>query len=287
MEYYNPIYTDSGLTLSCDMIRISFRFDEYVLKEFNKFTFDLSLKKSIYNYRMFKSFTSFQYRYMLNYKNEDSSFVVGLCFNGVDLDSQKNCFIEFNPNKCLVNGYVSPILDFIKIRGRSLGVVRYDFAIDINCNRLLCCLVKDLRDYRKVYKIEQNSLDDYTEYLGKRNNNGFVKLYNKTKESNLSYELTRLEVTLDCFDYDNFLKYLPVVYFVREYFLLDTFDLNDTDKVLVSLLMQSNYANMYLKMLGRGKQEKLKKILFDLNSIVEVSEVEYYSLVRNIRGIIA
>lgn len=287
MDYYCPIYTDSGLALSCDMIRISFRFDEYILKEFNKFTFDLSLKSSIYNYRMFTNYCSFQYRYMLNYKNEDSSFVVGLCFNGVDLDSHKNCFIEFNPNKCLVNGYVSPVLDFIKIRGRSLEIVRYDFAIDVKCNRLLCCLVKDLRDYRKVYKIEQNSLDDYTEYLGKRNNNGFVKLYNKTKESNLDYDLTRLEITLDCFDYDNFFKYLPIVHFLKPCDMFEFLDLNDTDKVLVSLLMQSNNSNLYIKMLGRGKQDKLKKILFDLNSTIEVSEVEYYSLVRNIRAIIA
>lgn len=288
VEYYNSIITCDGLILSCDMVRIVFRFDDYTIKKFNDYVFNLSLKNTKYDYRVYHSFASFSYRYMLNFKYENSSFVVGLSFNGCKHESHKSCFIEFNPNKCLSNDYVSPIMDFIKIYGRSHEIVRFDFAIDIKCKRSFCCLTKDLRDYNKVYKIEKTSIDidNVTEYLGHRNKNGFVKLYNKTKESNLDYDLTRLEITLDSFDYDNFVKQLPKVYFVKNMNLFETMYLNDTDRVLLSLLSQSDNAAMYLKMLGRGKQNKFKKILFDLNSIVNVSEFNYWSVVRNIRQII-
>lgn len=41
--------------------------------------------------------------------------------------------------------------------------------------------------------------------------------------------------------------------------LFETMYLNDTDRVLLSLLLQTDNASMYLKMLGRGKQDKYKK----------------------------
>lgn len=289
MNYYNPVITCDNLILSCDMVRIVFRFDNYVCKQFNDYINDLSLKDKKYDFKMYQSYALFSYRYMLNFKYLDSSFVVGLSFNGCKKSDCKSCFIEFNPNKCLSNCYVTPIIDFIKNFGRSIEIVRYDFAIDIKCKRSLCCLIKDLRNYNKVYKVEQTSIDidSITEYLGHRNKNGFVKLYNKTKESNLDYDLTRLEITLDCFCYDNFNKYLPVVNFVKNVNLFDCVNLNDTDKVLLSLLLQNDNSNMYLKMLGRGKQDKFKKVLFDLNSTVSVTEYDYWSVVRSIRQIIA
>ena len=112
-------------------------------------------------------------------------------------------------------------------------------------------------------------------------------LYNKTKESNLTYDCTRLEITLDSIDYENFCKQLPITYFIRNFDFFDTISLNDTDKVLLSLLMQNDNSSMYIKMLGRGKQDKYKKILFDMNSIVKIDESDFYSLIRNIRQIIA
>lgn len=287
MNYYSPVVTCDNLTLSCDMVRIVFQFDDYVCKQFNNFVNDLFLEDKKYDFKMYQSYAFFSYRYILNFRYSDSSFIVGLSFNGCKKNDSKGCFIEFNPNKCLSNCYVTPILDFIKNYGRSIEIVRYDFAIDIKCKRLFCCLTKDLRDYSKVYKVEQTSIDSVTEYLGHRNKNGFVKLYNKSKESNLDYDLTRLEITLDCFDYDNFKKQLPIVYFVKNVNLFDSVNLNDTDKVLLSLLLQNANFNIYLKMLGRGKQDKLKKILFDLNSTIDISEYDYWSVIRNIRQIIA
>lgn len=154
-----------------------------LLKKFNDYIFNLSLKDSKYDYRVYHSLASFSYRYMINFKNEDSSFVVGLSFNGCKSDSHKSCFIEFNPNKCLSNNYVDPILNFIKAYGVSLEIVRYDFAIDIKCKRSFCSLSKDLRDYNKVYKIEKTSIDidNVTEYLGHRNKMVFQNYIIKQK----------------------------------------------------------------------------------------------------------
>lgn len=289
MEYFKSVTTKENLTLSCDMLRISFRFDNFQLTKFNNFINDLSVKNNMYDFKIFQSLSYYNYRYMINFKYNDYSFVVGLFLNSTKKEDNKSCFIEFNPNKCLINGYVNPILDYIKFYGKSLKIVRFDFAIDIKCRRYLVSLSKDLRDYNKIYKFEQKSvsLDDVTEYLGHHNNNGFVKLYNKQKESNLNYNLTRLEITLDSYDYENFLKYLPKVYYIKNASLFDCLSLNDTDRVILSLLLQNDNPMLYIKMLGRGKQDKFKKILFNMNSIVQINENDFYSVIRNIRQIIA
>lgn len=48
-----------------------------------------------------------------------------------------------------------------------------------------------------------------------------------------------------------------------------------------------NNPMLYIKMLGRGKQDKFKKILFNMNSIIQINEDDFYNVIRNIRQIIA
>lgn len=284
MIYYNSIETNKNFILSCDMIRLTFVFSEFVLKDFNKYINNLGVQDSRYIYTMYTSTSSFSYKYILNFKYDNSSFVVGLGFNGIKKLDALNCFIEFNPNKCLSNKFVSPVLDYIKFSAKHLELARFDLAIDIPCSRSLVSFTKDKRDYNKIYRIEKTSSDieNVTEYLGKRNNNGFTKLYNKTLESGLNYECTRLELTLDSLSYENFVEQFPKVLFCKKYNLLEFSKLSATDKVLFSLILQSENSNLYLKMLGREKRKKFKDLMFD-SDYVTITEQDFYLLTIKVR----
>lgn len=286
MRYYSCIVTDKDLILSCDMIRLSFELNEYQTKQFNNYVNNLAIENSDYGFTMFESRSLFNYRYMLNFKKGESSFVVGLGFNAISKLDFNKCFIEFNPNKCLSNGYICPILNYLKSFTKYLELVRFDFAIDIPVVRSLVSLSKDKRDYNKIYRLEKTSIniENITEYLGKRNNNGFVKLYNKTIECNLDYALTRLEITLDSLDYKNFLSQFPLVYYNTNYNLMNYANLSATDKVLFSLLSENENKNLYLKMLGRDKQEKFKNMLFNTEKVT-ITENDFYSLIYKVREI--
>jgi len=289
MKYYCPIRLQDGNILSCDMLRLTFFMDNNRLENFNKFINKICLEKEYYNYQHYTSRSLFNYRELVTFKHEvsGSSFTLGLGFNGPNKIQQGQCFIEFNPNKTLSNNYISPFLDYIKVHS-DLSISRFDVAIDIPYSKEFCVLTKDIRSYSKLYRIENNNsnMKDCTEYLGKRNTNGFVKLYNKQIESKLKYQLTRLEITLDKIDYDNFIKHLPFVYFPKNISMYDLNSLNDTEKVLLILLSENSNCNQYLKMLGRVMQDKIKKILYHENSIVSVQEFEFYNLISSIRSII-
>lgn len=285
MNYYNELTLSNGLILSCDKLRLNFKLNDLTFKNINKFFVELSIKNSIYDYQMYESRNFFNYKYLLTFSHKESVISVGLGFNGVKQSENYNCFIEFNPNKSLVNGYVTPILDYIKAIC-DLELSRFDFAIDIPTKRGFVYLAKDKRNYEKVYKITQtaNRIDNFTEYLGQRNNNGFVKLYNKTIESKLNYDLTRLELTLDSLNYDNFKKELPNVFFLRNVDLLTFNDVSASDRVFLSLLMHSDNPLMYLNMLGRDKKEKYSKILFNKFNL-DISENIFYSYIFRMRSI--
>lgn len=264
MEYYLPVYFNDNFVMSCDKIRLKFVFTDDIVKQFNQFVDDLSFNDMRYIYQYFQSFSVFSYKHLLTFKHENSVVSIGLGFNGVKNSDMHNCFIEFNPNKSMVNGYVQPLIDFIKQNAIDLDIARFDCAIDLPYKKDFVYLLKDKRHYSMVYKVEQssNNLGGITEYLGQRNNNGFVKVYNKTVESSLDYDLTRVELTLDSFDYDNFVKCLPNVCYFNTIDLVALSSLSQTDKVLISLLAHCDCPLTYFKMLGRDKKDKFFSILF-------------------------
>lgn len=290
MDYFIKINTLDNIILSCDMLRLKFKFNEYSSKEFFSYIKELEYYNHI-NLEYHESRGLFKYRNLFNIviPVNKSSFALGVGFNGVKSSDKKSCFIEFNPNKCLFeNSILLDIIQYIKYYSFDLELVRYDLAIDIPIKRSCVTLMKDLRNYRKNYYLDlnSNSLENLTEYLGTRNSNGFVKLYNKKLEQKLDYDLTRLEITLEDYDYENFQKQLPVLYFNKNMNLFEYNELNDTDKVLIGLMSDNLNKNIYFKMLGRVKQEKLKKYIFDTTK-VEINISDYLELVKRVKQIYA
>lgn len=251
MKYFNSILVDK-LIYSVDMIRFKFELNSYYQNELY-----LVIKKmQIYDY--FASNKPFHYRELFKIKTQDLkySYSLGIGFNGVKSQDKKLCFIEFNPNKLYDCYELIRVLRFLNNREVYLDLVSYDIAIDIPYNKKFVSLVKDRRIYKKFcYDVGGSN---NTEYLGQSADAGRVKLYNKTIESDLDYECTRLELTTSCTDFFVVQNQLPKLLVCGDLDLLASSKLSKSDYVLLQLLWLSDDASFYFKQLGRDKQEKLK-----------------------------
>ncbi len=122
---------------------------------------------------------------------------------------------------------------------------------------------------RRVLKTFSRSKTDKTEYLGKgRNKPGCVKKYDKAKESKLSSPLTRIEITADNPTSSDFRKnlsrYLPKTYIRQStvgYTDLSSVDLNKSERVLATLLMDHSDKIKYYHMLGTKMQKKIEPLI--------------------------
>ena len=133
-----------------------------------------------------------------------------------------------------------------------------DIAMDLKINIMyLCCLDKELKkDFRMFTKV----LDNRTYYIGRTNNR--IKIYNKKIESNLNYDLTRVELTSKInLDINNISTYvynvkLPDLYLNNYLYTFSDYK----DKTLLAILyaIQSGYN---INDLPRIQKQKVKKLL--------------------------
>jgi len=215
------------------------------------------------------SLKEFSYRDMFNVTLSDCSFVLAIGFNGGSDDRYKG-FVEFNPNKCKGNLQFVEILGYLFSVTSYRQVVRFDLAIDIPVPKHLVTLVKDGRNYQYIKGKQSES-----EYLGMRNKLGFVKLYDKTAESNLDYGLTRLEITANL-ESINF----PVVKVKGLQQSLLFGDLSSTEKVLVQLLDCVDNKKMYLSQLNYRKRKKIEECLGE--ETLQLDKKAYYEIYKQV-----
>lgn len=288
LKYYDKILLDNDIVMSCDMLRLSFSMIESIQSKFNQYINMYEMKHSNIKVKYYNSLQLFQFRNIVQIQNliDGTSFAMGLGFNSATNQGKTTCFIEFNPNKTMPNYLVNPFLDFIKSHCHNIDVVRYDIAFDIPLPRELFALVKDRRKYKKIYSLELNNknMSDFTEYLGVRQNNGYVKLYNKQIESNLDSALTRLEITLDKLDYTNLITEMPVLN-IFTYNQSNYNTLNDTERVLLTLLLNSDNTIQYLNSLGRYMKDKLQPFIAD-SFPINITESDFYHFITLINKII-
>lgn len=252
------------------MIRLNLRFKDNV-QEFLDWLAKYDMYGDGIDVKLFKSLNEFAYRNILRIKGEGFSFVIGVGFNGSQNVRDKG-FLEFNPNKCRgQEGFervYARLLDFIY----SSEVARFDLAIDIPVPKYLCKLKKDGRNYQ--YVVTQNG---ETEYLGRRNEVGFVKLYDKTKESKLGYDLTRLEITASK-DALNMPEIMILPY--QNKIQANQANLNSTDKVLVEILKTVENPAIYLKKLKYEKRKKIEQYLWE--DAVRLDWCSYRKILKNV-----
>lgn len=255
MDYFKPKVDPNGNIYSCDMVRLKCDFGDNskALVEFlsHKSAYDLK-----YEIKYYKSYNNFSYKHLWTIYSpyEDNvSFTVGLDLGN---SQQSIGFVEFNPNKVELRddarAILRTVLNFAIIR----ELKRYDLAIDLACQRSEAHLIRQGK--RRYTKILEN--DGLTEYLGVHNTEGFTKLYDKTKESDLKDEiLTRLEITL--LRHTDPQRVFPVVKLGHDDISLCITGLTQTDRVLIDLLRDNEDKGYYLQRLGYDKRKKIEPYL--------------------------
>lgn len=220
---------------------------------------------------------------------EKCSFSIGRQLNF--LKENSHCgFIEFNPNKCMQFFEFQSFFEAFMQLCTSFDLVRYDCAIDLpiprkqvkmirtsRCNyEYLCQSPKDDKELNKTDKEGLLLNTSVTEYQGRRNKNKFTKLYDKTKESKLDYDLTRIEFTFDRAEVE--FKNLPQFYIydfkVISHSNEDFAKLSQNDLVFVDLLRNSEDINYYLKNLTYRFRKKIEPFLNDLTFVPDYEKIK-------------
>lgn len=220
---------------------------------YEEMPFSVSLFRDTY-YHSFKKLTySNNFKFELCQGSDTFSFWLGTHFQSYDktLNTWK---LELNPNKCMPCEFVSELYALLLFYSKRVDIVEFDIAVDMPFSRDSFFLVKDKRKYQCVV----NSSVDTTEYLGCRHQHGFVKLYNKQKESNLDYSLTRFEISCTSLNLCDIVDSLPCVYFLSGQIGLVDINLNDTDKFILKTLILDPSR---LSELGRKKRYKMREAL--------------------------
>ena len=254
------------LSYSIDMVRLKVEVPVKVFETLIKGQFDY---EPGVKYKMMTSISSYRHNFYI----EDydifgckCSFWLGATHNSRKQSDHTDVVIEYNPNKCIESPILNYLLDNIYKNNKYVEVKSFDLAIDIPCNILDLSFGQGGNMNRRIF---DNGSDDKTYYFRKGKSNGAIKVYNKKRESKLSYELTRYEITLNPNMYicDMSAYSVPVDLFVPvrnvSSFQLDS-NLNGTDKVLLLACIEHNE---YLKMLSRKKYEKIEQLLAENCSV--------------------
>lgn len=302
----------NDFNFSVDMVRLS--------TEIRPSDFQNVMDKFIYNpyvkYREMKQITAYRHNFyfsgMLNNKNDfvevafddkgniyqkekdDSySFWLGAEHNARPFSkSTIDIVVQYNPNKCKDSELLSYVLTEIFLNSPLTKVKEIDFAIDIPTN---IKNIRLMRDFKSSYRSIDNGSDDLTYYMRKRGSNGHLKLYNKSRESKLNYDLTRYEITLkvdtdlrfiDCYSVNY--ELFPDLLILGDDMQLgiDSIILDGTERVLTWACIDKPE---YLKELPYRRRKKIEgyiKTLSNQISFLKCNEIEctIYNYFNTLKG---
>lgn len=99
---------------------------------------------------------------------------------------------DFNPNKVPADK-IHAVVGRLSVAAVKIDIQRYDVAFDIPIARDYITLIPN---DRQSYKLFKDPIKGVTEYQGARSQHNAMKLYDKTKESDLPVPVTRCEITV-------------------------------------------------------------------------------------------
>ena len=265
--YTNEIRLENGQIYSLDMIRLNLVFMDKV-QEFITWLSRICIAIDNLDIVHWLSVKEFSYRNMFKIKTNEYSFAMAVGFNGSS-ESKNNGWIEFNPNKCKGEFFDTFIMMLERYTSKR-KVSRFDLAIDIPVPRYLVRIHKDQRNYQYI-----KSQSSETEYLGRRNSAGFVKLYDKKAESKLDYDLTRLEITANLEEMN-----FPTINITPLQERLEFGQISTTDKVLIRLLKEVNNPAIFLQDLKYEKRKKIEPYLCE--STVQLNKEAYRKILKQV-----
>lgn len=192
--YYNPIVDPHGFTHSVDMVTVEYMLavsypvaTDKLMNLLSGFGFDADKGSKL------GVTPSFRYGYYTNHVWHDGIvFSLGKWSNYDKLEkkwwSLDMLMIKVNPNKHAGTALLDAVLSFLQEHCRDGYLVRYDYAIDVPCA---------LSDVMVIGSRKEKGLYKGTRYYGQRHKHGYLKVYDKAKEQNFDYLLSRLEFTFN------------------------------------------------------------------------------------------
>lgn len=265
VRYYKPQKDKSGIIYSLDNVRLELDFGtkcQRVSDEMSRLaTYNPSIKIQYYH-----SYSQFAYVHQWTISSGDiekgvASWTLLMCYGNA---RDQTGILDFNPNKCESNVDFQKFMVLIRNSTCITQVKTYDLAIDIPLSREQVFME---RDGHKKYQYFLSG-DGVTEYMGTRSHNGFVKLYDKTRESKLKFPLTRLEITLQRGKLAE--AFCPVVHFRDMQMKLNLAQaLSANDKVFLSAILATSEPQFYINQLTYRARQKFEPYIstkkFELN----------------------
>lgn len=274
LNYYKSI-EENGVVYSVDMVRLEIKTNCSDGDDFCQWLMDKELEIGDIGY--YQSFKAYTYRHLFVVPCGDSTVSIGLQLNDDKRHDSYKGYIEFNPNKVAADCWFNELITRVRMTYEEIIVKRWDFAVDIPVAKKNCMMLKDNRNYT-LYQGQKGE----TEYLGRRSHGGFVKLYDKKVESNLDYDLTRLEVTIEGLADFQTVPFPGVKIVSEQLDISANVELKDTELALVELIrLQGNY-DYWLRRLGRYMREKIKPYLLGVDTDLVISDNAYRQLIKHL-----
>ena len=269
LDIYNTKTIFNNMVYSIDKIRLKTYITGFEFSKIEGF-FNNFHKDKIKRFWISDKKSSFHFNYNIEIE-EGKSFIFQFMHNSESINFKNeilryNFSIEFNPNKIKDNNLLLYILNSFS----NWFLRSFDLAIDIPINILDILIDKSKK---RSYKCFSSGSDNITYYLGTKERDGNVKIYNKKIESNLNIvgSLTRVEITRKYDDFDlkgiknfDFGNQFPILFLNQYCFSFS--DYTTADKTLLAILyaVQSGYP---LNNLSRRYREKVESLLKGGSSI--------------------
>lgn len=176
---------------SVDMVRLRTRIPDDFMKNFVEIKLDYEPSVKYWtNYNL----EQYRHNWRIEQQNPYNgvySYWLGYHHNSSKDKEKHDLVIEYNPNKCPIDGMLELIL-FKFYASKEIEVVSLDIAMDFEVN-ISYLLIDKFRKNKMKMITGGKGEDDITYYLGE--SDGRIKIYNKARELGIEGDLTRYEVS--------------------------------------------------------------------------------------------
>lgn len=266
IKYFKKIIDDNGYTHSIDNVvcqyLISMNYKK-ATEKIEEIANDFKLGNKYYT--ILDRVPSVKYDFFVNHIHLDFIYIKLGCYKEKLLDENggKSSYevldymsVEVNPNKHSDSDLFNKFFDFVKsVECGSSWIKRVDYAVDVPVK---------ISDVIPCNSRKEKGLYKGTVYFGQRQKNGFVRIYDKSKESELDTPLTRIETVVKFGKKD---KFSSIDFGVVSLDSSQTDEkLTPTVSVLVSalrdLMLAGNDVSDYLSKLDRRTRQKIEPLLY-------------------------
>lgn len=280
LRYYMSVSTQY-ITYSVDLVKLRLALTIKFINEIRKNSYIVQTMSKKLRYKESHCYDeTYLYIYEAKYGIKEGYMRVVIRYN--PNSEVASCTIECNPNKCFSFCDCLSDIGMLIAHSTSYYVHSMDIAMDIPTSMRNVEVRKDKRSLTRYCRKRDNE----AVYLGKREKVNNVKVYDKQKESNLPYELTRVELKIGNPLGFNFMELtknaLPQIYISTpenyDEIIVNT-SLSSTDRVLIVALRDHHNKVKLLHELDRKKTKKIQpyvlantvKVDFDVEKIKEVA----------------